>query len=123
MKAVQRCRPQLSGCVVEAVRRVRTRTGSLRHLLRVIAYMVMYLAHQEGLLSWRPKYQSLYRTFNMSRYLRRRELGHIVSRMLADDDDGEDDDDDDGERRMIPVRHCSVSVTPITISPPKPKRH
>ena len=75
----------------------------------------MYLAHKEGLLLWRPKYQSLYCTFNMSRYLQNKELEDIVSKML-----GADDDDDYDERKVISVRdirQCSVSVT--RISPPK----
>ena len=106
LKAVQASRPQLSGCVVEAVRRARTRTGCLRHLLRVVAYTVMYLAQQEGLLSWRPNYQSLYRSFNLNRY---RELEEIVSKMLgvAEEQD----------RRQVQLRVSTASSYLVTVAP------
>lgn len=83
MKAVQKCRPRLTGCVVEAICKARLRTGSLRHILRVVAYATMYLADKEELMSRKPDYHNLYRSCNLSRFILKREMNGIVMAILA----------------------------------------
>lgn len=121
MKAVQKCRPRLTGCMVEAIRKARSRTGSLRHILRVVAYATMYLADKEELLSQKPDYQSLYRSYNLNRFILKREMKDIVMALLAVEERLLEEDAG-GRRRQIALRAipgCSVVVDRIIA----PRRH
>ena len=114
MKKVQKCRPRLTGCVVEAVRKARSRTGSLRYILRVVAYATMYLADKEELLSRKPDYQSLYRSCNLNRYILKREIKDVVTALLAVEERSLEDAG--GRRRQIALRAipgCSVVLDRI----------
>ena len=69
MNAVQKCRPRLTTCLVEALRKARSRTGSFRNVLRVVVYTTMFLADKEDLLSWKPDLPKFYSKYSIHRFL------------------------------------------------------
>ena len=116
MNAVQKCRPHLTTCLVEALRKARSRTGSFRNVLRVVVYTTMFLADKEDLLSWKPDLPKFYSKYSIHRFLLVRELKQIVTaameveERLLDEDDG-------GTRRQIAlsaISNCTVAVNRIT---------
>lgn len=87
-KLVLQCRPCLIRCVRGAIRFVRRKTRSTRHLLAVVCFVTVMLAIAEKLIRRKIKFISLYRATNLSRYIRKRDIETIVRRSRAEEEYG-----------------------------------
>jgi hypothetical protein len=117
MRSIQKHRSRLTSCVVEAVRKARSRTGCLRHVLRVVAYATMFLAEKEGLLSWKPNYRKLYGSNNLNRYILQREMKEIVTAILATEERSLEGAG--GRRKQIAlssIPRCNVVLDRVIVS-------
>lgn len=85
IKKTVNTRPRLTRCVRNAVTAVRAKTTSTRHLLSVACVTAILLARDEKLLHGHVRFTRIYRSTNLSRFVKLKKLEDIVRKA----DDGE----------------------------------
>ena len=115
---MQKCRPCLTTCLIEALRKARSRTGSFRNVLRMVAYITMFLADKEDLLSWKPDLPNFYSKYSIHRFLLVRNLKEIMTAAMEIEERLLDEDDGGTRRRrqiaLSAMSNCTVAVNRIT---------
>ncbi len=98
-KIIQKRRPRLARCVRRVVRMAwRKCGGTCKHLVAIACVVAVALADREGITGQtKTAVTSLSKRFNMYRYIKRRDIQHVIRHSDDPSDDESDEEAEEGE--------------------------